>query len=74
MWIKVADKLPIDPMTVNNFAEVDVIVATRFGDVFPTTYQCGNTIKDKPWFKFKDCAEGNYITHWMPMPLHPSLC
>lgn len=67
-WIKVSDKLPLDPKLVDKYATVDVIVASRLGEVFLDEFKCGNTVT--PWHQFGDAVDG-FITHWMPMPSPP---
>lgn len=67
-WIKCSDRLPIDQATVKNYDTKNVIAATRFGDVFPAEYSCGNV--GEPWHKFDGCVDG-YVTHWMEMPAPP---
>ena len=52
-WISVKDRLPDQ--------KVEVIVATRFNDVFTTTFADGH---------FDDCVDG-YVTHWQPLPAPP---
>jgi len=53
-WISVKDRLPDK--------KVEVIVATRFNDVFTTTFADGH---------FDDCVDG-YVTHWQALPEPPN--
>jgi hypothetical protein len=52
-WISVKDRLPDK--------KIEVIVATRFNDVFTTTFTGGH---------FDDCVDG-YVTHWQTLPEPP---
>lgn len=68
-WVSVKDKLPINPHSVKNYDAVEVIVVSGNGDVFATTYSCGNV--GSFWHKF-DCDPQGGVTHWISFPEPPT--
>ena len=68
-WISVEDRLPIEQDYQSTYLDCQVI-ATDGTNVYQNTYEIGGNHIGRPWSGFTE-DEGNYITHWMPLPEPP---